>query len=115
MDNQSISQKLLNIYHQLMDYYGPQHWWPAQEPFEVIVGAILTQSAAWLNVEKAIAISSATISSMPRHAKRADIHLWMVPHRVSKVCNISGSCPQRLGIIGRSSPPRVRSKESERL
>jgi endonuclease-3 related protein len=55
MDNQSISQALQDIYHRLIDYYGPQHWWPAQEPFEVIVGAILTQSAAWLNVEKAIA------------------------------------------------------------
>jgi len=38
-----------------MDSYGPQHWWPAEEPFEVMVGAILTQSAAWLNVEKGIA------------------------------------------------------------
>ena len=55
MDNRAISQALQNIYHQLINYYGPQHWWPAQEPFEVIVGAILTQSAAWLNVEKAIA------------------------------------------------------------
>lgn len=51
----ATSQKLKNIYHQLMDRYGPQHWWPADEPFEVMVGAILTQSAAWLNVEKAIA------------------------------------------------------------
>lgn len=55
MDNQSLNQKLLNIYHQLLDCYGPQHWWPAQEPLEVMVGAILTQSAAWVNVEKAIA------------------------------------------------------------
>ncbi len=55
MDNQSISQALLNTYHQLMARYGPQNWWPAEEPFEVIVGAILTQSAAWGNVEKAIA------------------------------------------------------------
>ncbi len=38
-----------------MTCYGPQHWWPAEEPFEVMVGAILTQSTAWLNVEKAIA------------------------------------------------------------
>jgi len=38
-----------------MARYGPQHWWPASEPFEVMVGAILTQSAAWGNVEKAIA------------------------------------------------------------
>jgi len=55
MDNQSVSQVLLNIYHVLTAHYGPQHWWPAQEPFEVMVGAILTQSAAWWNVEKAIA------------------------------------------------------------
>jgi len=55
MDNQSISQALLNIYRRLLAHFGPQHWWPAQEPFEVIVGAILTQSAAWGNVEKAIA------------------------------------------------------------
>ncbi len=46
---------LPDIYHRLMTTYGPQHWWPAEEPFEVMVGAILTQSAAWLNVEKAIA------------------------------------------------------------
>jgi endonuclease-3 related protein len=31
------------------------HWWPAQSPFEVIVGAILTQNTAWTNVERAIA------------------------------------------------------------
>ena len=55
MDNQTVSQRLLDIYHLLMANYGPQHWWPAQEPFEIIVGAILTQSAAWGNVEKAIA------------------------------------------------------------
>ncbi len=54
MDNHLISQALQNIYHQLMARYGPQYWWPAQESFEVIVGAILTQSAAWGNVEKAI-------------------------------------------------------------
>jgi endonuclease-3 related protein len=55
MDNQSVAQALLNIYRRLLAHYGPQHWWPAEEPFEVIVGAILTQSAAWGNVEKAIA------------------------------------------------------------
>lgn len=54
MGSQSISQTLRYIYHRLLDSYGPQHWWPADEPFEVMVGAILTQSAAWVNVEKAI-------------------------------------------------------------
>jgi endonuclease-3 related protein len=55
VDDQSLAQALLNIYRRLLARYGPQHWWPAVEPFEVIVGAILTQSAAWGNVEKAIA------------------------------------------------------------
>jgi len=45
----------MRIYDRLLGEYGPQRWWPADSPFEVCVGAILTQSAAWVNVEKAIA------------------------------------------------------------
>jgi endonuclease III related protein len=45
---------LLDIYKRLFDCYGPQHWWPGESPFEIMVGAILTQSTAWQNVEKAI-------------------------------------------------------------
>ncbi len=45
---------LPGIYELLYGQYGPQGWWPAQTPLEMIVGAILTQSAAWTNVEKAI-------------------------------------------------------------
>jgi endonuclease-3 related protein len=46
---------LLAIYDRLYAAYGPQHWWPADSPFEIIVGAILTQATSWSNVEKAIA------------------------------------------------------------
>jgi endonuclease-3 related protein len=45
-------------YHALFAAFGPQHWWPSSTsggPFEIIVGAILTQSTAWTNVERAIA------------------------------------------------------------
>jgi endonuclease III-like uncharacterized protein len=42
-------------YHALFNAWGPQHWWPAQSRFEVIVGAYLTQNTAWTNVEKALA------------------------------------------------------------
>lgn len=49
-----LRQQLAEVYRLLLDRYGPQRWWPADAPFEVIVGAILTQSAAWGNVEKAI-------------------------------------------------------------
>jgi endonuclease-3 related protein len=34
--------------------WGHQHWWPAQTPFEVIVGAYLTQNTSWTNVERAM-------------------------------------------------------------
>jgi endonuclease-3 related protein len=47
-------EALLDVYHRLYAAYGPQGWWPGGSPFEVVVGAILTQAATWANVEKAI-------------------------------------------------------------
>ncbi|MFC1982767.1 hypothetical protein ACFLV5_03170 [Chloroflexota bacterium] len=74
MENQSIKQALQDIYHRLTNRYGPQRWWPAREAFEVIVGAILTQSTAWVNVEKAIAnlrtakaLSPEALHRLPHH------------------------------------------------
>lgn len=43
------------VYARLFARFGPQHWWPASTPFEMAVGAILTQSVSWRNVEQAIA------------------------------------------------------------
>lgn len=43
-----------DIFKILLNKYGPQYWWPADTPFEVIIGAILTQATNWRNVEKAI-------------------------------------------------------------
>ncbi len=45
---------LLSIYHLLYDSLGPSHWWPGESPFEICVGAILTQNTNWDNVERAI-------------------------------------------------------------
>jgi endonuclease-3 related protein len=45
---------LMKIYRTLYQAYGPRHWWPGETPFEVMVGAILTQNTSWRNVEKAI-------------------------------------------------------------
>jgi endonuclease-3 related protein len=52
---QSPAKVLAEFYGTLHRELGPQRWWPARTPFEVIVGAILTQSTAWTNVERAIA------------------------------------------------------------
>ena len=49
-----IQKKLLKIYDQLFDHFGPQRWWPGETQLEICVGAILTQNTAWSNVEKAI-------------------------------------------------------------
>ncbi len=49
-----MKQELLEIYERLYARFGAQKWWPAETPFEVMVGAILTQQVAWRNVEQAI-------------------------------------------------------------
>lgn len=48
-------KKLLKIYKILLKEYGPQEWWPAESPFEVMLGAVLTQNTNWINVSRAIA------------------------------------------------------------
>ena len=50
-----MDSQLMHIYNQLHSRYGNLNWWPANSPYEVIVGAILTQNTNWGNVEKAMA------------------------------------------------------------
>lgn len=45
----------MEVFHRLYGWMGDRHWWPAETPFEVMVGAVLTQNVSWRNVEKAIA------------------------------------------------------------
>jgi len=65
--------ELQRYYQVLYSAMGPQHWWPGRTPFEVIVGAILTQNTAWTNVERAIAnlrraklLTPAALEGVPR-------------------------------------------------
>jgi len=51
----SKSKLLIEAYNLLLEKFGPQRWWPGDTPFEIIVGAILTQNTNWKNVERAIA------------------------------------------------------------
>jgi endonuclease-3 related protein len=57
--NHSLHRKndfrlLLTIYKILYNSFGPQNWWPGDSPFEIMIGAILTQNTNWRNVSKAI-------------------------------------------------------------
>jgi endonuclease-3 related protein len=62
---------LIRVHDALYDRFGPQHWWPGDTQFEVIVGAILTQNTAWTNVEKAIVnLKKAGALTSPRAMKK---------------------------------------------
>lgn len=49
------AQRLRKMHGQLAAAYSPQHWWPAKTPFEMILGAYLTQNTAWKAVERSLA------------------------------------------------------------
>lgn len=57
----------LKIYKILNERYGDQNWWPAETPFEVVIGAILTQNTNWNNVEKSIKNLKTEISLNPQN------------------------------------------------
>ncbi|MBI3834965.1 MAG: endonuclease III domain-containing protein [Planctomycetes bacterium] len=70
---QKHSRQIREIFDRLFEAFGPQHWWPARTPLEVIVGAILTQNTSWRNVERAIgnlhaagALSWAKLRALPQ-------------------------------------------------
>ena len=47
---------LLKMYNVMLSRLGASGWWSAKSPFEIVVGAVLTQNTSWSNVEKAIAV-----------------------------------------------------------
>ena len=51
----SPGARLRSMHDRLAEAYGPQHWWPAETPFEAIVGSYLTQNTAWTAVERSLA------------------------------------------------------------
>ncbi len=59
------ARKLIAVYHDLLAHYGPRHWWPANTPFEVMVGAVLTQNTSWTNVERALDRLRAVVALEP--------------------------------------------------
>jgi len=85
------------VYDRLLDYYGPQHWWPAETAFEAIVGALLMQQTSWRNVEAAIrnlkkarllevrALAETPMSVIRRHVRIAGLYRTK-PARLRAFC-----------------------------
>ena len=70
------------VYCRLHAVYGPQHWWPGDSRFEIMVGAVLTQNTAWSNVEKAIAQLKRARALSPEaiaRAPHARLARWLRP------------------------------------
>ena len=70
MSSVATQEILRDVYRRLLREYGPQHWWPADSPFEVMVGAVLTQSTSWTNVEKAVDSLKAADALSPQAIRR---------------------------------------------
>jgi endonuclease-3 related protein len=47
--------RLRELHRMLEKAYGPQFWWPAETPFEVVLGAYLTQNTAWSAAARSLA------------------------------------------------------------
>ncbi len=76
MAEENPAERLIDIFNRLAEHFGPLHWWPAESPFEVVVGAILTQNTAWRNVERAIvALKEADVLSSSELVRIDRLHL----------------------------------------
>jgi endonuclease-3 related protein len=95
----------------LIDSYGPQHWWPADDAFEIMIGALLVQRTSWRNVELAMArlrgaqsLDPESIASLPadvlaHHIRPAGFYR-MKAHRLR---GLAGAVMARGGIPAMAS------------
>jgi len=70
------------IFDVLYSSYGPQHWWPGETPFEIMLGAVLTQNTSWTNVEKAITALKENLALDPQiiiNTKHQTLANWLTP------------------------------------
>ncbi len=104
--------RLKDIYRLLYKSFGPQYWWPGETPFEIAIGAILTQNTNWGNVEKAInnlkkekMLSAKAINDMPatrlasliKPAGYFNVKAKRLKSFVSFLCNDYHGSMKRLG------------------
>ncbi|MFA5529601.1 MAG: hypothetical protein WDA11_02925 [Thiohalomonadaceae bacterium] len=104
---------LHTVFRRLLERYGPQHWWPGETPFEVMVGAVLTQNTAWTNVERAIQNLKANDALAPAAimaARHEDLAAWLRPSgyfnvKAARVRNFCAWYLQRGGLAALAGEP----------
>ncbi|MBI4219957.1 MAG: endonuclease [Chloroflexi bacterium] len=106
---------IMEIYSRLLSVYGPQRWWPAESPFEVIIGAVLTQNTTWSNVERAItnlkaagAMSAAELRRRPLDELAAMLrpagYFNSKARKLRAIADFLGGYGDDLGALFRSKP-----------
>jgi endonuclease-3 related protein len=113
---------LEEIYRRLLGTYGPQHWWPGESPFEVMVGAVLTQSVAWRNVETAIKALEGAGAMNPAALRKMDVRNLAELIRPTIYHNVKArklkalaeflkeTCMDNLEKLFEKTPPELRSE-----
>lgn len=76
--------RVMRAYELLFERFGPQRWWPADSPWEVCTGAVLTQNTNWRNVEKALELLKR------HHALDPEKIVDMEPEELSELIRPSG-------------------------
>ncbi|MFO8006647.1 MAG: endonuclease III domain-containing protein [Candidatus Brocadiia bacterium] len=90
-----LARKLTELYEALRERFGHRGWWPGETPFEVMVGAILTQRTNWSNAEKAIAILREAGALEPR------VLASLEPERLHELVRPAGYYRQKSARLGR--------------
>ncbi|MFA5115065.1 MAG: endonuclease III domain-containing protein [Candidatus Omnitrophota bacterium] len=104
-----MNKRLTRIYQKLYAAFGPQYWWPADTPFEVMAGAILTQNTNWSNVEKAVANLKKEKLLSPRKLFKAPLNKIARLIRPSGYYNVkAGRLKEFSGFLCRSYQGSIR-------
>lgn len=110
------------LVERLQREYGDPGWWPADTPFEVGVGAVLTQNTAWRNVEKAMAALAEAEALTPARIQEAEPELlqtWIRPagyfrQKADKLARLAGWWRTELGDSPWAQPPDARATDDLR-
>lgn len=112
----------MEYYRSMLDAMGPRNWWPAKTPFEVCVGAVLTQNTAWTGVEKAIAnldeagaLDPPVLYAMPRERlERLIVPAGYFKLKAGRLRNLleylKSSCDFDLGVLAARDMDSVRAE-----
>ena len=79
------------MHEQLALAYGPQHWWPAKTPFEVILGAYLTQNTAWKAVERSLDNLRAAGALLARWSARMTLDELQIANSTFRLLHAQGA------------------------